>query len=198
MAIPYSTLNPYSLEEFKTFIGASSSGQDEKLTVIANGVTGFLERAIARALLHRSVTEKQSGHGRTVLRLWTRPVVSVQSLTILRAPSDAAPETIAATEYRVLTGRSGGIQLFNTVFTTGQENVTVVYTAGEAASASALPPDVALLWLEVGKCIWSEISAGASAATSVSIGPHTFVVKPSWPTPVRELLTRLRPASASV
>lgn len=198
MAIAYSTLNPYTLEEFKTYLGGSGSGQDERLTVVANGVTGLVERAIARALLQRSVTERQSGTGRPVLRLWTTPVVSVQSLTILRAPADAAPETIASTQYRVLTGKAGGIELFNTTFTVGRDNVTVTYTAGEAASAAGLPAEIAQLWLELGKVIWSELSAGASAATSVSIGPHTFVVKPSWPTHVRELLARLRPASVAV
>lgn len=198
MAHDYSILNPYSLEEFKGYLGASASGKDQILTVVANGVTGLLERFTTRALLTRTVTERQSGHGRNLLRLWVRPVVSVTSLTILRAPADATPETIDATERRTIPGIDGGVQLLQSTFTRGIENVTIVYTAGYGADKSFLPDDVALAWLELGKVIAQETLANASAVSQISMGNQTFILKPSWPTHVKELLNRIRPASASV
>jgi hypothetical protein len=197
VAITYSTLNPYTLDEIKAHLGASGAGKDEVLTVVANGVTEFVEHAIARVLLVRTVNERRSGHGRSVLRLGKNPVVAVSALTILRAPADAAPETIAPTQYRTIVGLDGGIQLFYSTFSYGLDNIAITYTAGDV-NAAALPPSIALLWLEVVKIITTETIAGASGATSVTVGPQTFMVKPSWPTHVKELLARLRRAAASV
>jgi hypothetical protein len=197
MPEPTETLaeTPWSWATIAAWLGTAASGNAKQggLIRIANGVGSLLERETGWRYVRRAFTEVQDGTGSCELWLQEGPVVSVTSITVLRSPTDSAPEVVAPTNYRanLATGR---VQTHADRFTRGIANVTVVYTAGFGTKDEPDTKwyDAFHLGLDIIKMIADEKHVGATAVTQVAIGPSTFIVKPDWPKHVREGLMNLK------
>lgn len=168
----------------------SSADHSARVAQVADAVTAFLETETRRVFVSRSLTEVRDGTGTSLLQLWRYPIVSISTLTILRDVEDAAAETIASTDYRILSAQ-GKVQLKSAVtpFTAGLGNVTVTYTAGFGAQGStALPQDIVNASLELIKLHYDQRWSGSIAANQVTLGPATFTVRQDIPWHVRRVI----------
>lgn len=167
-----------SLATAKAYIGipADEDTADVLIAQIADAVSEKFEAKTGRRIVTRTgLTETWNGDGRAAHFLRVMDVIALASLTVddvTVSPTDVAVD-----------GRLGKIQLKPTAaagaFSAGIGNCTAVYSAGFGAQdAVALPSDVIECCLEWMKAIYDEKSAGATSASSVSIGPSSLVIKP--------------------
>lgn len=195
------TIRLWSLGVIKDWYGTSQSGKDTQIEQIADGVAALLERETRRIYVQRTIIEVRDGDG--TARLWLRqfPVVSIASITVLRNPTDSTPETILTADYR-FSADMGRIEAHGDWFTKGMANVTVTYDARYATQDGAAftsVPDAEQTWhaayllgFELIKIIAQETFSGASAASSIQIGPASFIVKPDWPKHIKMGFDNLR------
>ena len=186
MATAATTL--WALATVKSSIGAKTTGKDTLIEQIANGVTALIERKRRRKFVTRTLAEDRDGDGSNLIYLHELPVVTVTSVTIKRTP-DGTAEVIASTDYDVHKP-TGRIRLRSTTFTRGFANVSIGYDTGYGAqdALSEEVSDVYQAGLDLVKLIFDEVTTGAVAASSINIGPASFLVKPSWPKHVRAML----------
>ena len=182
----------WTLAVLRTYVGITSGSdltQDANLEFIANGVTDLIEKMHGRPYVTRAITEVRSGDGRKWLFVDKRPMTVLSTLTIKRAPSDTTPESITISTGTETDLKRGGIRLIDSVFTKGVGNVTIGYSAGVGAQGAAtLPQDVYQAGLDLVKAIYDEKVTGVQAASSVSVGSATFLIKPEYPKHVKDML----------
>lgn len=175
-------------------ITATDTSQDAVLERLADGVTELIERYTKRKFVTRTITEVRDGDGGKMLYLHDFPIVTFTSLTVLRAPTDATPETVAAADYEVAKDR-GVLWLHADRLTPGLANVTATYTCGYGAQdAAALPQGIVEVGLDIVKILHVEKTTGATPVSSVNIGSATFMLRPDWPKHVKQTLDDWRRA----
>lgn len=181
----------WSLSAVKHAVGMTDQAdqtQDRGLIEIANGVSQMIERVTKRRYVTREYTEVRDGDGSRVLMLDNFPVVALTSIAILRSPTDASPETVTASYY-VVNLKTGKIHFHSDKLSKGVGNVTVVYTAGYGVQdADTLPADIYSVGLDIVKLMWNERTQGVVGASSVSIGNHSYIIKPEWPKQIKQVL----------
>ena len=162
--------------------GLSSALDDARLVPACDAASEELERQTGCVFVTRTVTETRNGDNRSVLKLRARPPVAVTSLTI-------GGSVVPASSYS-LDPDLGLLWLTTGAFPAGFGNVVVVYTAGYGAQdAATLPADVVRACLDLSKAIYDELTTGAIAATSVTAGNQTFVLKAGpWPPSVERVI----------
>lgn len=163
------------------------TSDDTTIVRMADAACDFLEGAMNRVFVTRTLVETQDGTGtaRLMLRRW--PVVAVSSVTVKDSQESVAR---AITAYDADT-RLGVVQLRQEAFPAVFQGVTVTYTAGYGAQdATAGIADVVQAFADLLKYLYDEWKTGATGANSVSIGSQTFSVKPDWPLSVKTLLKR--------
>lgn len=163
------------------------TGEDTTLVRMADAACDFLEGAMNRVFVTRTVVETQDGNGtaRLMLRRW--PVVAVSSVTV---KDDQESVARAITAYDADT-RLGIVQLRSEIFPAVFQGVTVTYSAGYGPQDATVGiADIVQAFADLLKYLYDEWKTGATGASSVSIGSQTFSVKPDWPLSVKSLLKR--------
>lgn len=193
MATKSTTL--WTLPQLRTHVGitdAADETQDALLTQVGDGVSEFIEKWTRRKFVTRTKTEVRSGTGLRTLYLLDFPVVSFTSLTILRSPTDATPETVS-TDYYVVDLVTGKVWLHSDRLTTGVANVTAVYSTGYGTQGSTnIPQDIFFMGLELVNLVYTEKSQGAITASAIQIGAHSIQINPSWPKQIKSTLDNWR------
>lgn len=198
------TTTLWSLTVVKDWLaGTGSIGTtdlDTEIERIADSVSEFLEAETGWKFVNRELDETYNGDGNRLLRLRNGPLPTgtiITLLTILRDEDDAVPDTIVSTAYHV--DKERRILRLKThkdavdPFTRGFQNVRVKYNVGFGAQdAAALPADIVRAGLDLCKYIWTEYTAGAIAASQISIGPGNVFLKPDLPLSVKQVIARWR------
>lgn len=164
-------------------INAEDVTRDDILTLIGNAASAYCEERVGEKFAPRVHVIQRSGDGTTKLLRLPRLVTAVDSLTI-----DGTP--IAASDY-VVFAEAGKIQLKTRTFSAGVGNVTVILTAGYA-EAHARRRQVMAAALDLAKSHYDEWDANAIAASSISIGPQSVVIRPGLNPRVEKYLDSLR------
>lgn len=171
----------FALDTVKDWIKIPSSAQgniEERLCRMADAVTSRIESITRMSFVTRDFTDKYDGDGSNSLFLRHFPVVAISSLTIADSPDATPTVLVEGTDFDVNL-RIGEIRLRNYPFFKGFQNVVCTYSAGYGAQdAATLPQDVVHAGLDWIKALYDEGAAGATAASSISIGNSTFILKP--------------------
>jgi hypothetical protein len=156
--------------------------QVTRLVQCVDAASALIESKTGLIFVTRAITETKDGNGRADLWLRRRPLVSVTSVTVNDAALDASQFVVDA-EFGRLRRKAGA-------WPSGLANVTVVYQAGYGAQdAATLPQDVVGACLDLTKAVYDELTTGAIALSSVSLGPGSLVLKQNlWPNAVKRVL----------
>lgn len=120
-----------TLARAKAFLGISNDAQDDRLIVIINQVTGFIERYTKRSLLRQTYTsEVYDGNGTPLLILKQFPVASVSSLQYRNTDDRSSDDwtTIPTSDYFWFA--DGRIKLAVGSFKEVSQKYRVTYAAG--------------------------------------------------------------------
>jgi uncharacterized phiE125 gp8 family phage protein len=181
----------FGLTVVKNYLGVTDTTNDTLITQIADAVSARIESKTGRIFVTRTVTaEKHDGNGTMQLMLRKFPVGTVSALTVTSTPGGTAVSYTSGTDFDLDTF-AGRIQMRNDPFFAGFQNVSVTYTAGFGAQDNAaLPQDVYEAGLEYCKAVYDEKTTGTIAATSVSMGGTSFMLKPGMPWHITEALCK--------
>src|SRR5487761_205916 len=111
-----------------------TTSDDALLTRLVTAASAFIQTWLGRTIAQTSYSETRNGQGGTRLFLRNRPVVAVASLTVdgvAIAPASGPGQAGYLFD-------DSSVYLAGHAFTRGQQNVTVAYTAGYAAT----PPEL--------------------------------------------------------
>lgn len=143
---PAADLSLVSLDDAKRYLNITSSASDEELRQFILEATDIAERLTSRQFRRVAVTERASGTG-VSLSLTTQPVVSVTSVTengtALTVDVDYVVDLMRGVLYR---GTSTNARQWKP----GNDNITVVYVAGEPNPS----PTAQLLVKEITRHLW--------------------------------------------
>lgn len=163
----------FSLATLKTWItvGAGVNTDDARLVIAADAASEEIETETGRVFVKRSITTTVNGLGKSGQAFPdNRPIVSVDAFTVDGTAQDP-------TSY-VYDAKTGIFQFTGGGFNTGIGNVVLTTTTGfDVQDGLSLPRDVYRAGLDLAKAIYDELAAGAIAATSVSLGASTMVIK---------------------
>lgn len=175
----------WSLRTLKARLGTSLATKDDLLEQLANAVSRLFEKETGRVFVIREFVEHRDGSGRNDLWLRNYPVTALTSITVERYLGQTTPEAITlGPGYSRLVADRGLVLLANDVFTRGMGNVVATYEAGyfaQDAGADSAAADVYNAALDLVELLFKEISTGAMATASLTMGPNGFVVKNDWP-----------------
>jgi hypothetical protein len=145
---------------------------DGRYASFVDAATAELENQIDVPFVTRTIVETFSGDAKCEHALANNPVASISSFTMNGS---------AATGAYVLNSDTGVITFTDgTVFAWGIKNIVVTYTAGyDVQDGAALPSDIVRACLDLAKAMHDELVSNAIAATSVSLGPASMVIKPA-------------------
>ncbi len=160
-----------TLKDFLKIPDATTS-QDDFLDTCCEWAQGQIESWLKRAVESTAYSETRDGDGSSLLYLKNYPIVSVTSITI----NDVAVTDLSTNVKTNL--NTGAVYLKSGIFTSGFQNVTVVYTAGYAASA--IPDEIKAAVIELAAIIYKDSTQGSgrlgiqSEAVSEA-GSNTFM-----------------------
>ncbi len=155
---------------------------DGRYATMIDDATAELERVIDVPFVQRSLTETFSGDGKFEHALANNPIASITSFTIDGSAVDPSSYFLD-TDTGIITFTSGG-------FNAGIKNVVVTYVVGyDVQDGPLLPSDIVRAGLDLGKAIHDELVSNAIAASTVSLGASTMVIKPSdYPPSVKRVI----------
>jgi gp6-like head-tail connector protein len=180
----------FTIAEVKTWLTVTDASDDARLIQIADAVSERIDAYCRRTFVTRTgVVELHDGNHKNTLFARNFPIIQVGGLTVLQSPSDTTPSTyVSGTDFDT-DKRTGRIRLRLNTFTRGFQNVTLTYDHGfDRKDGPALPQDVYQAGLDYCKLVYSELSANAIAATTISAGNSTFVLKPAMPWGIKQVL----------
>lgn len=178
----------FSLAAVKAYLAITSDEKDAVLVQLADAVSERIESSTGRVFVSRSLTDVLNGDGTQRIALRYMPVQSITSLTIKDSPDSTPVAYTNGTDFDV-DNTTGLIRFRNGCVPRGFQNVTVTYVAGWAEQGgAALPADVYQAGLDYVKVEWNQFDANAIAATSVSLGPSNFLLKPGLPYSIKAVL----------
>ena len=172
-----------TLANAKAWLGIAGTTDDPLLTRLVSGASQFIQAWLNRQLLSASYSEVRDGHGGAALVFGNYPVSAVSSVLI---DSISIPTAVNITDsgYRFTATK---IMLAGYVFSRGQGNVTLGYTAGY----SSIPPEIEQACLELVGFKYRERDRIGHASKSLAGEVVSFVVS-DMPAPVKTILTNYK------
>lgn len=180
----------FSLDAVKSWLGSTSSKDDDILAVIADAVSGRLESVTGRQYVTRTgVVEGYNGVGSRALLVRHFPVIAVASLTLKRSEADTPVTLVEGADFDV-DKQAGEIRARQGIrFTAGFQNIVLTYSHGfDVQDGPALPADLVQAALSYVKLVYSEKTTNTDAASSVNIGNQNFILKPGIPWGIKSVL----------
>lgn len=179
----------FSLDTVKHYLQVSDGSRDTELDNLADAISERIEAHTGRVFVTRTVVDTLNGSGAVRLFLRKMPVVSLSSLTLKDTPDQVTPTPLVSGTDIDLDLKTGIVRRRSGTFTKGFQNVVATYTAGWGAQdASTLPADVVFAGLKWIKAEWDERTSNAVAASSISIGPSSMILKPGLPAGIQATL----------
>lgn len=168
----------FTLESFKAWLRVQGidPSQDDRLVIAADSASAELERETGRYFVKRVVTDTFDGDNKPKHALKFRPVVSpLTAFTMDGNPVDPS-QYVVNTDTGIVTFLATSPWFAG--FNLGIQNIVITYTAGfDLQDGPNLPGDIYRAALDQAKAIYDELTTGAIAATSVTLGGATMVVK---------------------
>lgn len=166
-------------------VSGPDTREDVLICQIGNRVSQQLEKATGRLFVLRTgLTETWNGNDRPVRMFRYMDIVGLTSLTVDGGALDASAY--------FLEGRVGQVTLKDGAgFTGGIGNCVAAFSAVGWGTQDAMPDDVSDIveaGLEQVKAVYDEKVSGAVAASSITIGPSSFVVKPGMNYNVKDII----------
>lgn len=193
LAVQTKTTTLFSLEAVKAWLKVNGvdTADDTRLVIAADAASAEFEAETDWFFVTRSLSKTFSGNGKSQFIAPWLPIASIDSFTIDGSAVDPDSYVIDDPESGIVTFTSGAL-------TAGVNNIALTGTVGyDAQDGAALPSDVYRAGLDLMKAIYDELTTGAIAATSVSLGGATMVVKAAKRPPsvqrVIDLWTNYRP-----
>jgi hypothetical protein len=176
------------LAAMKTWLQVTDTSDDARLITIGDAVSERIETYTNRFFATRTFTEVYDGDGSRLLLLREYPVASIASLTVKETPTSTPLALVNGTDYDV-EARTGRVVLRSRAFSRGFQNVAATYDSGYGAKdAATLPADIYQAALDYIKLVWNELTSNAIAATQISAGNETFILKPQMPWGIKQTL----------
>jgi uncharacterized phiE125 gp8 family phage protein len=192
MATTTKSTTLFSLGAVKAYLKVEGDAHDELLVTIADGVSQRIESYTSRLFVEREVVELLDGNGRQDAFLRHFPAQSLTALRIRYSLLDAWTDLDVATE-AVLDAARGRILLTALSFPKGPLSAEATYDAGyDAQDGPDLPADVVQAGLDYVKYLYDRRIAGATIATSMTIGSNAVSVAADIPADVKVVLERHR------
>ncbi len=176
-----------SLQTLKSFINpALGTTDDYLLTQMTTAVSIWIARYLGRDLVAQTYNETRNGNGRSVMRMYHWPIISIKSVQINGATLNPAPATLPLNgggwvfdEQNVYLRPGLG---FPVLFRTGFQNVLISYEAGyntpgqieQSESASWAPNQVVALA--------AGLNPGNGFSYVAQVGGETGPTMPTFPT----------------
>lgn len=177
-----------TLAAARAWLGATDGSEDARIVQVADGVSERVESYCARAFVTRTFDEFHNGSGTRQLLLRRYPVVTIASLTVKDSPTSTPTSLVQGTDYDI-ERTTGRIWMRARNLTKGFQNIEAGYDAGYGVKGDlALPQDIVQATLDYIKLVWTETTTNAISATSISVGPSSFVLKPGLPWGIKQAL----------
>jgi len=144
---------------------------DGRYATLADAASAEFETETNVPLVQRTIVERFSGTGKRQVALAQPPIAAIASVVIDGVTADP-------TGY-VVDPVTGVLSFTNGLtFASGIKNCVVTYTGGyDVQDGPALPADAVRAVLDLGKAMHDELVSNAIAATTVSLGPSSMVIK---------------------
>lgn len=130
-----------STADLKAYLQITGSSFDSILASIKASTEQWVKTYCRDPFLVASRTEYHDGNGTAVLRVRHYPITALTSVNIDAGRTFAAATAVASSNLITsdLNNAQGVVELFDRIFSTGQKNIKVVYSAGHAT----IPADLA-------------------------------------------------------
>jgi len=180
--------NLCSLDELKSYLAIAGTGHDAALASLIAAASEAIENYCRRSFAAADHVEYHNGGGHARLILRRRPVVAVSGLWDDLAREFGDSSEIDEDEY-VLDAERGLVTLKVGVFSDGEMNVKVAYTAGY----ETIPDDIAQACAMLAAAWFHRGRTGGDGLAARSAGGATFQYPSgSFPEPVLRVLARYR------
>lgn len=161
-----------TLTRAKTHLAIKTLDSDEILAALITSSSAWTKQQTGRGILATTYTEVIDGDGGTEIALEHRPVLAVTSVTIDGVAATARPAVSALDtdpdgyylddEYRLI--------LRGDTFTSGYQNITVVYRAGyETTEARTIPAAPGPYTIQASELFRGNVSVVAGATTYTEV-----------------------------
>lgn len=171
----------FTLVAFRDWIrvGTGQNTEDSRLIIAADAASEEFERETERVFVKRTLVTRRNGIGKIAQAFpFARPIASIDAFTIGGVAQDTWSGGAMPASY-VVDPETGIIQFTGGgSFPVGYGNIVLTTTSGfDVQDGINLPRDVYRAGLDLAKAIYDELTTGAIAATSVSLGASTMVIK---------------------
>ena len=188
--MPTKTTTLFSLAACRSYLeikGVTSTGDDDLIVQIADGVSDRVEQMTSRKFVTQAVTEKGDARGRDSYLLRYMPVASLTSVKTRSHVSEAwVAETLTDFE---LDGFTGRVYAKTGSFPSGPLTLEVVSSVGYGAQDSAaLPSSLVQAALEYVTFVYKRKKAGLVMAGNASAGGSSVSVVPEPPKDLRDTI----------
>lgn len=147
-------LTPYaltSLEMARSHLNISSTDttQTARLELFINAATARIESMTDRLLKERTITEVRSGRRNNIIVLRQWPVTAIASVKVDTNSVFSADSALSADDYQIADDQTS-VQIKNQVFSSGTNNIQIVYTAGYNTTdhlGQLADLEIATLWM---------------------------------------------------
>lgn len=177
-----------SLDDLKTWLGVTGTGQDGMLTRLITAASAFIESWLSRTVAVTDYTETRDGNNTMRLMLRHYPVAAITSVSIdgvaIGAAGSAIENGYVFDDKQVL--------LRGYRFTHGYQNVTIVYSAGLSSNApNDVPGDLQQACIELAALKYRRRMNEGNSSKSIQ-GETVAFVTADMPKPVATLLSQYR------
>lgn len=168
-----------TLGDVKEWLGLKTQDADPVLARLITATSAHIESWLSRPIATKTVTEKYSGNGGSAMQLRGYPIQSVSSVTV---------DGLACTAFHF--DEANLVRDDYGVFTRGQANVVVTYTAGYAA----IPEEIAQCAVELVALRFKERDRIGLTTQALAQG-NTSYAREEFPPHIKSLLQQWRRVS---
>jgi hypothetical protein len=182
MADPTQIITP---SQFKSYSGISDTNSDTIISVYCDAVTDLINNYCNRNFLHQTYTVSLDGNDEVYLRNLERPITAVTSITIDDTALNLVTE--AADDNYFLYADQGKIY-YGSGFTSGNQNVVIVYKAGY--TEATMPADVVQAAYLLISMVWEKQGKTTALSESTPAGYSKSFLELTIPQLIKDILGR--------
>lgn len=190
-------LTPYaltSLEMARSHLNISSTDttQTARLELFINASTARIESMTDRLLKSRQITEVRSGRRNNIIVLRQWPVTAIASVKVDTDSVFGADTELSPSDYQIADDQTS-VHIKNQVFSSGTNNIQIVYTAGYNATdhlGQLADLEIATLWMV--EWFYRHRERGDMGRSSKSKGDESVGILTEMPPMIRSLIEDYR------
>lgn len=186
-------LTPYALTSLEMArshlnISATDTTQTARLELFINAATARIESMTDRLLKERTITEVRSGRRNNIIVLRQWPVTAITSLKVDADSVFGSDTALDPADYQIADEQTA-VQIKGQVFSSGTNNIQIVYTAGYNATdhlGQLADLEIATLWMV--EWFYRHRERGDMGRSSKSKGDESVGILIDMPPMIRDLI----------